>query len=73
MLMNEDIPPIHNSLYLVQIVYVRNHLGVMEKESISFSCFRSVFFPLSVSDSGGVWAVLLSANFVGKVHSGCRP
>ena len=40
------------------------NLGVMEKGSISFSWFRFVFF--SVGDSGGVWAVLLSANYVGK-------
>ena len=70
MLTNEDIPPpMHNSLYLVQVVYARNYLGVMEKESISFSRLDPVFFQ---SDSGGVWAVLCLP-FVGIVYSGCRP
>ena len=55
MLTNEDIPPpMHNSLYLVQVVYARNYLGVMEKESISFSCFRSCFFVLFQSVIQGV-------------------
>ena len=68
MLMKGDPPPQRTGLcYLVQDVYIRNYLGVMEKESISFSWFRTC----SVSYSGGVWAVLCLP-FVGKVYSGCR-
>ena len=71
MLMKGDSlpPPPTQFSYLVQDVYIRNYLGVMEKESISFSRLDPVFFQ---SDSGGVWAVLCLP-FVGIVYSGCRP
>ena len=63
----ESLAPPAQFSYLLQDVYIRNYLGVMEKESISFSWFRTC----SVSYSGGVWAVLCLP-FVGKVYSGCR-
>ena len=69
MLMKGDSLPPPRTILLsgTRCLHYRNYLGVMEKESISFSRFRTC----SVSYSGGVWAVLCLP-FVGKVYSGCR-